>query len=163
VIQIGKTKFNFTKSQLPFLSLKALQHFESTHQPFIINDSNSQLISSFRSLASLLIDQAELNITEENVNSLKLLSEQLDNKSLLSKCELFSSNQPETFTLNSKHFLTIPQHQIEFINDFIFIISNKRININHSLLCCISNKFKEMKEQKNHFTNIICLPFSYFY
>jgi hypothetical protein len=109
-IQIGKTNFNFAKSQLPFLSLKAVQHFESTNQPFIINDSNPQLISSFYSLSSLLKDQTELHITNENVNSLKLLSDYLDNKSLLSKCELFSSNQPEIFTLNSKHFITIPQH-----------------------------------------------------
>jgi hypothetical protein len=98
-----------------------------------------------------LNDQTEFNITKENVHSLKLLSEYLDNKSLLSKCELFSSKQPQVFRLNSKYFLTIPQHQLEFINDFIFMINIKQININHSLLCCVSNKFREMKDQEIQF------------
>jgi hypothetical protein len=144
IIQFGETKFNFKKAQLAFLSLKSLQHFENTSEPFIINDSNPQIISTFQSLTTLFVNKTELIITNEKVNSLKLNSEYLDNKTLLSKCEIFASNQPQIFTLNSKHFLTISQNQQEIINDLTLIINNKQIHINKSLLCCISTKFSEI-------------------
>jgi hypothetical protein len=99
VIQIGPSQFTYSKSQLAFLSNKALKYFRHSEFPFKINLPNdcinfnlNDLISCFKSIDSLFHSQTEIVLNENNLHAFEYLSNFLDKRSLTKACKDVSSN-----------------------------------------------------------------------
>jgi hypothetical protein len=111
-VQLLTNKYSFSLSQLPFLSVKAFNHFKHSIDPFTIpitskanqidNFSESKLIQYFDQLVSLFHSSTELPVNEQNVEYFHYLSKVLDNPYFEELClSVKSSHQPEIFKLTS--------------------------------------------------------------
>jgi hypothetical protein len=146
--KIGSKSFFLSKVQTALISLNALHHFEETNHPFIIQEtssiSNQQLISCFISLVSLFSNQTDLTINEHNFDIFLFLAKILDNIPLLMKCFEYSDT-PQIYSFSSKYLCFIPQFERKLFNDFQLNVNGEVFELNYSLLCCICNKFAQMK------------------
>jgi hypothetical protein len=87
-IQIGTSHFRYSKSQLAFLSNKALKHFRHSELPFEISlpsQPNDQihfelkdLITCFKQIDSLFRSEYEIFLKENNFHAFEYLSKFLD-------------------------------------------------------------------------------------
>jgi hypothetical protein len=155
VIEVGYKQFKYNRSQLPFISNSILQHFDETHQNFIIEYSNSllftleELISSYSSFDSLFRNKTELLIEHKNISIFSFIAQSLRNFPLLQICNKVTSNTAETFSFTSEYLGDISIKQLSFINNFNLIINDKSFNINISYLSCISDKFHSLDKIEN--------------
>jgi hypothetical protein len=158
VIQIGSAHFQYSKSQLAFLSNKALKHFRQSELPFVIglpDDSNDQinfgkndLITCFKSIDSLFRSETEIILEENNLCAFEYLSKILDKRSLSKACKISQPNISPIFKLSSKHFQFLYESDIVRLNDFKLIVNGKSFGINFSLFCCVSDKLQTMNRQE---------------
>jgi hypothetical protein len=79
-IKIGSKTFHYCKEQIAFLSINALDHFETNSSPFeILIDQNpnhisiDDLVSAFISIDSLFHSQTQMEINQTDVSSFSFL------------------------------------------------------------------------------------------
>jgi hypothetical protein len=128
VIQIGSSHFKYSKSQLAFLSNKALKHFRQSELPFVIglpdhpndqiNFGLNDLITCFKSIDSLFRSETEIILEENNLGAFEHLSKILDKRSLAKACKNAQSHISPNFKLSSKHFQFLYESDIARLNDF---------------------------------------------
>jgi hypothetical protein len=159
-VQLSTSKYSFSLPQLPFLSVKAFNHFKHSIDPFTIpitskasktnNFSESKLIQYFDQLVSLFHSSTELTVNEQNVEYFHYLSKVLDNRYLEKLCLLVKSfNRSKIFKLTSLQLKNIPNKELKTLNNFNLFVKKDKIKINYSLFSCVSDKFLQMKESKN--------------
>lgn len=155
VILIQERMFFFSKSQIAFLSISVMKHYYHFTFPFEISLPSeskltySDLISSMVDLESLFHSKTNLIINDNNVESLKFLSEVLDNLSLKKICAYYPSKT--IFTLSSKHLFNFSAQKRENLNNFTLAINEHYFDINFSLLACISDNFFLIKSPGTEF------------
>jgi hypothetical protein len=164
-IQLGNSTYHLTKVQLLFLSLRAFRHFENSIETFQIvlpsdtcvfsNFSQQILEKCFSNLVSLFDNENEIKIDHQNLPYFKYLSEILDNRSLLKQCSEVTESHSQSFCLSSKNLFTVSQEDLSSLHDFALIINKKKIELNFSLICCISDKLLEMNKQQNQLEIIL--------
>jgi hypothetical protein len=148
-IKIGSLIFSCSLEQIAFLSQNVFDHFISSSSPFEIiidqshnpyNVSIQDLISSFTLLDSLFHSSKSIEINETNYQSLYFLSEILDNPSLLAKCELFSKDKNQQFSLTSQQLQFLSQSRRKYFNNISVSINVKIYETNFTLFSLFSNK-----------------------
>lgn len=155
---VSTSKFNFSKTQLLFLSIKAFNHFKNSRAPFEISPPSSSneipnfsledLTKWFSQLHSLFKTTTEIEINLQNVLYFKYLAKILDNPLLkkISK-KVLSSKKSQIFKLSSEQLSSISQNKKDSLTNFKLIINNQIFQVNSSLLSCVSNKFLQMDDQ----------------
>jgi hypothetical protein len=169
VIQIDSEQFSFSKTQLIFISLKALNHFAESTDPFIFDTSNManvsiiDLISAFKSLISLLTTETELAIDDDNISSLTFLAESLGNPCLLEQCSNFIPSKSQIFKLSSNALTHLRENEGKDFNNCHLTINENIFEINSSLFCCISDKQNEFPEKNSQpFESVFSNPEEHF-
>jgi hypothetical protein len=157
--------FGYSKSQLAFLSDKALKHLRHSQLPFQITLSSqpddqinfglNDLFFCFKEIDSLFPSETEIIFTENNLHIREDISTFLDKRSLLKVCKSAGSNVSPTFKLSSKHFKFLYENDLAKLNDFKLIVNDRTFDINFSLFCCVSNKFQSMNHREEELSLII--------
>jgi hypothetical protein len=88
-IKVGNTLYHYSEIQLVFLSLRAVEHFETSTEELVIDDqylrnhsfeiSLDDFMICFNQVNSLFSSTSEIILTSENVPTFKIFADIIDN------------------------------------------------------------------------------------
>lgn len=147
VVKVGKSSFNYSQIQLALYSLKALDHFQKTGDPFEIScpsnkhDDAKSFYSALSQVDSLFHTQTQIRISQDNAQIYLLLAETLNNPHLLGVCQkVISTSQELIFKFSLTQLDFIPVNYRTKLFDYKLVMNQSIFQVNNDLFQCVSER-----------------------